>query len=113
MQQALQGSNHQANAGGMFGSPQHSQQNMQLATDLANQDYYNYMNGATGLYGQGLQGGQNMTNQGQQAGQSQADMIAQALAQQAAYGYEGQAQKNQNKSGAFGNILGGLSSFLF
>ena len=113
LQQALQGNSNQANASGMGGSPQQTQQDMTLATNLANQDYYNYMQGAGNLYSQGLQGGQQMANQGQQAGQNQADQIAQALAQQAAYGYEGQGQRNQNKSGAFNNILGGLSSFLF
>ena len=54
-----------------------------------------------------------MANQGQQAGSSFADMISQALAAQGKLNYEGQAQKNQNTGGAFGNILGGLSSFLF
>jgi hypothetical protein len=113
LQQALQGSNQQNAAGGMYGSPQNTQQNMQLATDLANQDYYNYMKGATGLYGAGLVGSQGLAGMGQESSKSLADMIAQTLAQQGAYGYEGAAQENQNKSGSIGNILGGLASFLF
>lgn len=113
MQQALQGSNHLSGANGMYGSPQHEQQNMQLATDLGNQEYDKWIQNALGIYGQGLQGAQGMTNQGQQAGQSRADMIAQALAQQGNYAYEGQAQKNQNKGNAFGNILGGVTSMFF
>src|SRR5579864_175938 len=39
MQQALQGAGHGAAAGGMAGTPQHEQQNMEIATNLANQDY--------------------------------------------------------------------------
>lgn len=111
LQQALQGAGHAAAAGGMAGSPQHEQQNMGLATDLANQDYYNYMKGATGLYGEGLHGGQDVAHMGQTAGKSQQDMIAQALAQQGNYAYEGGAQHNQNLGGAFSNIAGGLGSF--
>ena len=111
MQQAMQGGNHAAAAGGMAGSPQHEQQNMQMATDLGNQDYNNWMQNALGMYGQGLQGSQGMANQGQQAGQSMADMIAQTLAQQANLAFQGQQQQNQNKSDMWGNAfkLGGAA----
>lgn len=110
MEQALKGSGNAAAAGGMAGSPMHEQQNMQMATDMANQDYYNYMQGATGLYGQGLTGGQNMANMGQQAGQSQADMIAQALAQKGNMAYEGQKYKNESSPwGTIGGLLGAFA----
>jgi|ERR1700675_4735475 len=110
MQQALQGGNHAAAAGGMAGSPQHEQQNMQMATDLGNQEYGNWMKNALGMYGQGLHGSQGMANQGQQAGQSMADMIAQTLAQQANLSFNGQQQQNQNKSDMWGNIFNGAGS---
>lgn len=110
MQQALQGGNHAAAAGGMAGSPQHEQQNMQLATDLGNQEYNNWMKNALGEYNQGLQGSQGMANQGQQAGQSMADMIAQTLAQQGNLAFNGQQQQNQNKTDMWGNILKGAGS---
>ena len=110
MQQALQGGNHAAAAGGMAGSPQHEQQNMQMATDLGNQEYGNWMKNALGMYGQGLQGSQGMANQGQQAGQSMADMIAQTLAQQANLSFNGQQQQNQNKSDMWGNVFKGAGS---
>jgi hypothetical protein len=104
MQQALQGGNHAAAAGGMAGSPQHEQQNMQLATNLGNQEYNNWMQNALGMYGQGLQGSQGMANQGQQAGQSMADMIAQTLAQQGNLAFRGQQEQNSNRN----SLLGGL-----
>lgn len=110
MQQALQGGNHAAAAGGMAGSPQHEQQNMQLATDLGNQEYNNWMKNALGQYDFGLQGSQGMANQGQQAGQSMADMIAQTLAQQGNLAFNGQQQQNQNKSDMWGNIFKGAGS---
>jgi hypothetical protein len=111
VQQALQGSGHQAAAGGMAGSPEHQQHNMELATNLANQDYYNYMTGATGLYGEGLHGMQDLSHQGADAGKSMADMIAQALAQQGNYSYEGTAGKNNANNSLWSSIGSGLGLF--
>ena len=109
LKQALQGAGNAAAAGGMAGSPQHEQENMQTASNIASQDYNNWLQQATGLYGQGLTGSQGMANQGQSAAQSQADQIAQQLAQKANYGYEGQAAKNA--SNPWGSIFGGLASW--
>lgn len=111
MQQALQGSGHAAAAGGMAGSPQHEQQNMELAQNIASKDYNDYMNNALGLYGLGLNGGQNMSNQGQQAGQSMADMIAQTLAQQANMAFRGQQEKNSMSNSLWSGLgkLGGAA----
>lgn len=111
IEQAMQGAGHAAAAGGMAGSPQHEQQNMQLSTNLANQDYGNYMQNALGLYGAGLTGQQNLAGMGQHAGQSLMDMIAQTLASQGGYAYAGQAAKNQQRSGMLGNIFGALGAF--
>jgi hypothetical protein len=113
LQQALQGSGNAAAAGGMAGSPQHEQQNMQLATDIGNQDYYNWLKQATGLYGQGLEGGQNMMNTGANAANSQANMVAQQLALQGQNAYKGQQQQNNAWGNAFGNVLGGAGQALF
>ena len=96
IQQALQGSGNAAAAGGMAGSPQHSQQNMQLASDIASKDYNNWLGQAIGLYNSGLTGQQGLANMGQQAGQQNADMISQALAAQANIAYNGQAAQNEN-----------------
>lgn len=112
LRQALAASGHAAAAGGMAGSPQHEQQNMQLGSDIASQDYNNYMNQALGLYGQGLQGQQNLTGLGFGASQSMADNIAQQLAQQAAYKYQGQSGKNSMWSNLLGG-LGGLAGLKF
>lgn len=94
MQQALQGANHAAAAGGMAGSPEHEQQNEQVANNLANQDYYNYMQGATGMYNKGLEGEQGLMHQGYNATQSLTDQIAQELSAQSALAYKQNASKN-------------------
>jgi|SRR5579872_2212836 hypothetical protein len=110
MQQALQGSGHAAAAGGMAGSPEHEQQNQQLATNLANQDYYNYMSGATGMYNQGLHGQQDMMHQGYQATQSLTDQIAQELSQQARLQYAQDASKKAAQSSIWGDLAQGAAT---
>lgn len=112
IQQAMQGGNHAAAAGGMAGSPEHEQQNMQMANDMASQDYNNWMKNALGMYGQGLEGEQKMAGMGQQSGQDLASMIANTLQQKAGYGYAGQAAQNQQKSGLFGNIASAAGTAL-
>jgi hypothetical protein len=107
LQQALQGSNHAAAAGGMAGSPQHEQQNMGVATGLANQDYNSWMQNALGLYGGGLQGSQSLYDTGAKAGMTEGEDMASVLAQQAKAAYEGQNTQNQHEGGEWGSFLGG------
>lgn len=110
LEQALGAANRSAAAGGMAGSPMSQQQNMGIATGLANQDFYNWLQGATGLYGKGLEGQQGLAGMGQRTAQSMSDLIAQQLAQQAANKYQETAAKNE--SSPFGSILGGIGSLL-
>jgi len=74
MDQAMNASNQAASAGGMLGTPSHTQQSMGVAQGLAAQDYWNYYNQNASLYNQGLTGTQgqfdtgfNATNQKQGA----------------------------------------------
>lgn len=107
MQQAMQGAGHSAAAGGMAGSPEAQQLAEQKATGLANQDYYNWLNQATGMYGQGLHGMQGLAGMGEQAGMGMAEAIAQALSAQAQAAQEQQAARTQ-EGGGIGGFLGGL-----
>ena len=108
LQQALQGSGHAAAAGGMAGSPQHEQQNMGLATNMANQEYNQYLQNAMGLYGMGMQGQQGLYNTGAQAGMGMGQDMASLLAHQGQLAYEGQNTENQHNAGSWGSLLGGL-----
>ena len=112
LKQALAGAGHAAAAGGMAGSPQHEQQNMQLASDLSAQDYNNYMNQVMGLYGQGLQGQQGIAGMGFGASRDMANNIAQLLEQQAQAAYQNQAAKRSGFSN-FLSGLGGLAGLKF
>lgn len=106
MQQALQGAGNAAAAGGMAGSPQHEQQNMQLATNLADQDYNTYISNAMNLYGKGLSGSQGLYNTGFEASNQLADILANTYGSQANLKYAGAANKNAANSGFWGGLMG-------
>lgn len=116
LQQALQGAGHAAAAGGMAGSPQHEQQNMGLATNLANQDYNQWLQNALGMYGKGLGGSQGLYDTGAKTGISMGEDLASILANKAKLQYEGQNAENQHEGGKWGQFLGGgaqLASLAF
>lgn len=110
LQQALQGSDHAAAAGGMAGSPQHEQQNMALATNLGNQDYYNYLGNALGAYNTGLQGSQSIYNTGAQTGTAMGEDLASILASKAQLAYQGKNADNEHSGGMWGSLLGGAGT---
>jgi hypothetical protein len=110
LKQALQGGNNAAAAGGMLGTPQHTEQNQALATDLASQDYNNYIKNQMGLYGQGLSGEEGLNKQGFDANKSMADQLAQILGQKAQNAYSDQAGENKSKAGGLSDIFSGLGT---
>jgi hypothetical protein len=110
LNQALQAGTNAAAAGGMAGSPQHEQQNMQVANDIAGQDYQDYINHILGLYGIGLQGEQGLGQQGFQASTGYGDILGSNLAQQGGLAYQGQAGQNANRSNLWGNLISGAAT---
>lgn len=116
MDQALQGSGRAAAAGGMAGSPMHSQQNMQLASDIASQDFGNWANRAQRGYESSLGAGMQMAGMGQNAGRSQSDMISRALGQQGQHAHDSASTHNMMMNAILGNLasaagLPGFSNF--
>ena len=105
LQQALQGGNHAAAAGGMAGSPAHEQQNMELATNLANQDYNQWMQNALGLHNLGF-------GVGSEGGMRLGEDLASVLAQKGRLGFEGQNAQNQGNQGMWGSLIGAGASLL-
>ena len=105
LKQGLQAGNNAAAAGGMAGSPQHEQQNMQLGNDIASQDFNEYMQNILGLYGQGITGEQGKEQLGYGASTGYGNILGSNLAQQGGLAYQGQAGKNQNQSQLFGNLI--------
>lgn len=112
LQQALGAGTNAAAAGGMAGSPQHQQQAMTTATGLANQDYYNYLNKALGLYGTGLQGLGGLNQMGYGANDQMANIMFNMLANQGALGYKNALAENQSQGSQWGNIAGSALQLL-
>jgi len=69
-EEAIKAANQAAAAGGMLGSPSHQQSLAKTVTGLADQDYYNYLQNALGLFGAGLGGFGNLNQIGYNAASS-------------------------------------------
>jgi hypothetical protein len=121
--QATNAANRAAAAGGMAGSPMEQQNLASTVNGLANQDYYNWLNNATGLYKTGLTGMSGINQMGFNASGDLATDLANMLMSQANMAYAGQANQNQAQQGqqggiwgllgsAAGNMLPGIGSFL-
>lgn len=113
LNQGLQGANNAAAAGGMAGSPQSQQYGADIAGNLANKDYYNYLSTALGQYGQGLSGLEHLSGQGQTASIGLGEDLSSILGNQAQAAYLGQSQQNQGMGGGIGSLIGGLAGLFF
>jgi hypothetical protein len=116
MDEMIRAANQAAAAGGMLGTPAEQQQVMGAAQGLAGKDYYDYLNRALGLYGQGLGGTAGLGQMGYGASQALAENLANVLASQAQLAYAGQAAQQQQAGGlggALGSLAGGLAGLLF
>lgn len=114
-QQALGAANRAAAAGGMLGTPAEQQNIAGVTNQLANQDYYNYLNHGIGMYGMGLNGMNDMAHMGYGASANLGEDLSNTLMSQANLAYAGQANQNQSQQGGWGDIaglLGGALSFL-
>jgi len=110
LRQALGAGNNAAAAGGTLGTPMHQQQSMQLANDIASQDYNDYLKNQIGLYGLGYGGEQGINSQGFDASRGMADTLGNVLSQQGAYGFMGQQGQNQRKSQGLSDLFTGLGT---
>ena len=95
-----------AASGGYAGTAEHQQRAGQLAGDLANQDYENYLSKALGLYGEGLHGNQSLANLGAGTAGDLATSLANILKTKAGLNYQRNLNKNQQMSDMFSSILG-------
>lgn len=107
LKQAENAAMNQAAAGGMAGTPQAQQRGADIAENMANRDYNQYLDTGLGLYGKGLEGEQGIANMGEQASTGLAEDLAQMLMSQANMAYAGAENQNQHRGGFWGS-LGGL-----
>jgi hypothetical protein len=112
VKQATNAANQAAAAGGMIGSPQEQLELSNNIMGLANQDYYNYINQALGLYGTGLSGLGSLNTQGFQASNELAQSLANTLqsqSQAAYYGTDSANEQNQGSAGDFASTIAALA----
>lgn len=116
VEQATNAANQAAAAGGMQGTMQEQQQLAGTVSGLANQDYYNYLNQALGLYGQGLSGLGGLNTMGYGASTGLAQSLKDVLESQSSAAVAQQQAENQKaaeESSGIGGIIGGIGSVFF
>lgn len=118
MNQAMNASNNAAGAGGMLGTPAHQQQSATLASNLASQDYNNYLSQILQMYFGGLHGEEGLNQMGYGASNELANSLGNNLMNQGNLAFQGQANQNQSQAdfwnsllGAVGAVGGSVSSF--
>ena len=112
MNQGLGAINNAAAAGGLQGAPQHQQQAGQLANNLANQDFNNYLGNMMGLYGKGLSGMGDINQMGYGASTGLGQLLGSNLMNQGNMALSGGAARNQGQGANFGNLLSMLAMFM-
>lgn len=105
--QGMNAANNAAAAGGMLGTPQHQQHASSMASNLANQDYYNYVDRNLGLYDRGLGGQEGINQMGYGASNELANSLGNNMMNQANMSYLGTANQNQANADMFNSLLGG------
>lgn len=110
--QATGAANRAAAAGGMLGSPSEQQALAGNINQMANQDYYNYVDRGMQNYNQGIQGYQGLNAQGYSASNELAQSLANALMSQGSLAYAGQANQNAQAGGNQGAAMGMMGSLI-
>jgi hypothetical protein len=87
-----------AAAGGIAGTPYHQQQEGELVNNLLSEDMQTFLKNVLGLYGTGLQGEGDIYNKGFSASEALASLLGSNLSQQGSLAFQGQSQKNANRS---------------
>ncbi|NTU69257.1 hypothetical protein HGB13_00290 [bacterium] len=109
-EEAARAANHAAAAAGMLGTPAHQEAIARTITGLADQDYYNYLQNALGLYGTGLSGQGYLANLGYNAASSLGENLSNAAMSRGNLAYtSGQNELSRNR-GLWGNIGGALGA---
>ena len=105
---ALKSMQEASKAGGYGGGQADQERQGAFAYELANQDYYNWLDKVLGLHTQGLGGQQHVGDQGQMASGQYGDIVGNSLNQRAGLAFQGQAQKNANKTATLNSIISAI-----
>jgi len=108
LQEGTTAAGNAAAAGGMVGSPQHQEQSANIAENIANKDYGDYLTNSLNLFNTGLSGKSHLGDQGFDADKELSSSLAKILGGKAQLGYEGAASQNQ----AFGSNMDNMIKLL-
>jgi len=111
LNQGTQAANQAASAGGMAGTPQAQQNSASIATNLSNQDFYNYLSQQLGLYQTGLNGLSGLNEMGFKASGTLAEDLASLLGTQGNMAWK-EALQNQEANSFLGGTAGDMVSSL-
>jgi len=112
LHQALAAGDNAAAAGGMIGSNQHQQTNMQLANDISSQDFNDYMSRVLGIYNSGIKGNEGFSERGYNASNELGQSIGNNYLNEATLAYKGagaENENNQNETKANAQMWGNLA----
>jgi hypothetical protein len=110
--QATGAANRAAAAGGMLGSPAEQQELAGTVNGIANQDYYNWLSKALGLYGQGMNSAGDIAKLGQQSASEYGHDTTDLGESEANFAYEGAKGANEARQGAWGGLAGAAGDLL-
>lgn len=97
-----------AAAGGISGTPLDQMNQAKGIQGLLSQDQQQFLQNALGVFNTGLQGEQGIADKGFQASGSLADYLGSNLGQQGQLAFQGQSQKNANKTAMLGALMKAL-----
>jgi hypothetical protein len=115
LQQALQGANQAAAAGGMAGSPMSQQWGADIAQQMTSRDFENFMNRKQNIWQTGLGGLGDQSKMGFLGSQGLGENLANVLGSKANLAFQGDAGRNTWQSGQnAGNtaMMGSIAQFL-
>ena len=107
LKQAMTAAGNQSAAGGMAGSPTAQIQSADIAGNLAQRDFGDYMGRMMGLYNTGLQGLSGINQQGFDASTGYGNMAGNILGQQGQYAALERAMRNQQRGQGIGQLFSG------
>lgn len=110
LHQALNAADQASAAGGMLGTPQHQQQNMEVANDIAGADFEKYLQNVLGIYQGGISGEEGTAARGYDASTNFGNALGNNLQSQGQMAYEGANARNMQRNQNLSNLTGGIGS---
>ena len=110
MQESMNAANQAAAAGGMLGTPSHQNTAMTQSQNIANQDYWQYVNHLTDLYTKGLGIGTDINQMGYNASDKMAQDLSRFMDAQTGLTAQAGAYKGSSANAGLSGLSGLLTS---